>query len=121
MCSIKSSWAYFLLWSEFVVFTFCHFFPASFASERLLNKDPTVWLDGARPATTSILPSFLGIPLRTHPQKYLCKYNKISKVQLFHLYKSEKDFNKLTFYYSEFVNYEIWCFYKSYERDIKRP
>jgi len=28
------------------------FFPTRFASQGLLNKDPTVWLDVARPANT---------------------------------------------------------------------
>jgi hypothetical protein len=35
-------------------------FLAGLASKGVLNKDPTVWLDGARPANTCITPSFLG-------------------------------------------------------------
>ncbi len=36
------------------------FFPAGFAGQGVLNKSPTVWLDGARPANTCIPSSFLG-------------------------------------------------------------
>jgi hypothetical protein len=35
-------------------------FRASFASQGVLNKDPTVLLNGARPANTCIPPSFPG-------------------------------------------------------------
>jgi hypothetical protein len=35
-------------------------FLAGFSSQCVLNKDLTVWLDGARPANTCIPPSFLG-------------------------------------------------------------
>jgi len=35
-------------------------FLAGFASQGILNKDITVWLDGARPAKTRIPSSFLG-------------------------------------------------------------
>jgi hypothetical protein len=35
-------------------------FPASFASQGVLNKVPTVLLNGARPANTCIPPSFPG-------------------------------------------------------------
>jgi hypothetical protein len=34
-------------------------FPAGFASQGVLNKDPTVWLDAARLANTCIPPFFL--------------------------------------------------------------
>jgi hypothetical protein len=42
----------------------------------VLNMDPTLWVDGARPANTCIPPSFLGehacaAAWRTHPQKYI--------------------------------------------------
>jgi len=33
-------------------------FSAHFADQGILNKDPTVWPDGARHANTCILPSF---------------------------------------------------------------
>ncbi len=40
---------------------------ASFAGQEVLNKDPTVWLDGAGHANTSISPSFSGnAPVRLH-------------------------------------------------------
>ena len=39
---------------------FCQIFLADFASQGVLNQDPTVWLDGARPANTFIPPSVLG-------------------------------------------------------------
>jgi hypothetical protein len=35
-------------------------FLAGLASKGFLKKDPTVWLDGAKPANTCITPSFLG-------------------------------------------------------------
>jgi hypothetical protein len=35
-------------------------FVASFAGQAVINKDPSVWQDGARPASTCIPPSFLG-------------------------------------------------------------
>ncbi len=42
-------------------------FLAGFASQRVLNKDPTVWLDGARPLPTHVsLPPSQGIQLRSH-------------------------------------------------------
>jgi len=55
--------------------------PAGFASQGVLNKDPTVWLDVARP-TNICIPSFLRECTSTaaqhiHPQKYICKYIKI--------------------------------------------
>jgi len=52
------------------------------------NKDPTVWLDGARPANTCISPSFLGnVPAQLHSlptpkihlqEKKLAKFGKIT-------------------------------------------
>jgi hypothetical protein len=42
-------------------------FPAGFAGQGVIGKDPTVWLDGARPAKTFILPSFLvNTPAQPH-------------------------------------------------------
>jgi hypothetical protein len=41
-------------------------FPASFPSQGVLSKDPTVWLDGTRPH----LPT----------SKYVCKYIKFVKL-----------------------------------------
>jgi hypothetical protein len=35
-------------------------FSAGFASKGVLSKDPTVWLDGARPANTCIPPTLWG-------------------------------------------------------------
>jgi hypothetical protein len=47
-------------------------FMANFASQWVLNKDPSVWLDAAKPANTCIPPSFLGTRLAaahyTHPK-----------------------------------------------------
>jgi hypothetical protein len=42
----------FFYWSEFTKFAFCQNFPAGFARQEALNKDNTVWLDGATPANT---------------------------------------------------------------------
>ncbi len=33
-------------------------FPASFANQRVLNKDPTVWLDGAIPPPKVVVTNF---------------------------------------------------------------
>ncbi len=56
-------------------------FGVGFAGQGVLNKDPTVWLNGARPANTSISPSSpRNAPMQLHvipPQKYICKYKKI--------------------------------------------
>jgi hypothetical protein len=38
---------------------FVDFFLAGIASQGVTDNDPTVWLDGARPANTCIPPSFL--------------------------------------------------------------
>jgi hypothetical protein len=35
-------------------------FPVGFAGQGVIGKDPTVWLDGARPANTHNPPSFPG-------------------------------------------------------------
>jgi hypothetical protein len=39
---------------------FCQFFLAGFVIQGFINKDPTIWVDGARPANTWIPLSFLG-------------------------------------------------------------
>ncbi len=44
---------------KFLKKQFSAIFYGSFAGQGFLNKDPTVWLDGARPANTCIPPSFL--------------------------------------------------------------
>ncbi len=62
------------------------FFQASKANQGVLNKDPTVWLHGARPANTWILPSFLeNVPALSHIylQKYIWKYMKIKITKLY--------------------------------------
>jgi hypothetical protein len=43
------------------------------------------------------------------PQKYICKYKKLAKFGkiTFLFQKSENEFNKLTFYTSEFVDRKI--------------
>jgi hypothetical protein len=80
MCLIKSSFGAFFHKSEFAKLTFHQFFLSGFANEGVINKDPNVQLDGARPANTCIPPSFLGKPYRScsvyPPQKYVCKYKK---------------------------------------------
>jgi hypothetical protein len=44
-----------------------HFFPAWPVKPGVLNKDPTVWLNGVRPANTFILPSYLEkMPAQLH-------------------------------------------------------
>jgi hypothetical protein len=49
---------------------------------RVLNKDPTVWLDVVRPATAASHPTSKGTSRRSrvpHPQtKYVCEYMKIA-------------------------------------------
>ncbi len=41
-------------------------FPASFPGQRVLGKDPTILLDGARPANTYNSPSFPRFDLKKH-------------------------------------------------------
>jgi len=60
-------------------------FLAGFASQGVLNKDPTVWLDGAKPANTQHLyPTLLRLEcahaaaFHTHPQNYICNYKKLA-------------------------------------------
>ncbi len=99
--------------------TFHWSFPGGFAGQGFLNKDPTVWLDEARPANTCIPPSLLGnTPVQllgmSTPKKYSCKYEKIIKIWWNHFFifkKSEKEFEKLNFTNSEFVKCEIKPFY----------
>ncbi len=47
----------------------------------VLNKDPTIWLDGARPANTCIPPSFPGnVPVQPSgapTKKYVWEYMKM--------------------------------------------
>ncbi len=50
------------------------------AGQGVLNKDPIVRLDGARPVNTFIPPSFPESPYSctsTHKQKYVCEYMKM--------------------------------------------
>jgi len=66
---------------------------ASFASHGVLNKDPTVGLDGARPANKCIPPSFLGnLPMQMHcmptPKSTLSSIKKLAnfgKITFLHL------------------------------------
>jgi hypothetical protein len=54
-------------------------FLAGFASQGILNKDITVWLDGAWPAKNPILlPGKCSVAAKRHDhnQKYICKYKK---------------------------------------------
>jgi hypothetical protein len=78
-----------------------------------LFKDPTVWLDGARPGNTCIPLLWKcthTVARQTHPQKYICKYKKLSKFGKINILfkKSEKEFNKCSFCNSEFVKCKIW-------------
>jgi hypothetical protein len=59
MRSIKSSWVYFSIEMNSLKLPFANFL-ARFAGQVFLNKDSTIWLDGARPVNTYILPSFPG-------------------------------------------------------------
>ncbi len=79
-----------------------------------LNKNPTVWLDGARPSPYLSFTLLNGACTcaavqRTLPQKYVCKYKKLAKFGEIILFgkKSEKEFDKLTFGNSEFAECEI--------------
>jgi hypothetical protein len=95
--------------------TLCQIFLLGFASQGVLFKDPTVWLDGARPANTFISPNSPWECARTtaqhtSPQKYICKYKKLSKFGKinFLFKKSEKEFDKRAFCNNEYVKYKIW-------------
>ncbi len=48
-------------------------FLAGFVGQGVLNKDPTIWLDGTIPANTCI-PLSKGTCLGTQPQKYVYEY-----------------------------------------------
>jgi hypothetical protein len=54
-------------------------FLASFAGQGVLNKDLTIWQDGARPANICSLPSFSGTQPRSHmmypPPKFIAQSN----------------------------------------------
>ncbi len=89
---------------------FCLNYPASFASQQVLNKDPTVWLDGARPDSTSIPPSFYwNTPMQLHvalnPKNTFASIEKLAKFSEITFFKANKNqrkkFNKLTFVNSE--------------------
>jgi hypothetical protein len=70
---------------------FLSFFSGWLCQTGGLNKDPTVWLVGARPACTYIPPSFLGyvpVQLRNVPTPKI--HLQKQKNQLF--------FDKITFY-----------------------
>ncbi len=59
-------------------------FRTVFADQGFLGKDPTLWLDGARPANTCIPPSFLRkvskLPCSIPPMlfKYIWKYKELN-------------------------------------------
>ncbi len=72
--------------------------------------DPTILLDGARPSNNCILPSILGkhactATQHTNPKSTFAsvKINKFDEIPFYKLKKSEKDFDKPSFVYSEFV------------------
>jgi hypothetical protein len=53
-------------------------FLADFTSQGVLNKDPSVWLDGARPVNTCIPTSFpCTAAWCTNQQKYIFKYKRV--------------------------------------------
>jgi len=54
-----------------------------FAGHVILNKDPSVWLGGVIPTNTCIIPILPRVHAwmakqHTHPQKYVCKYIKMT-------------------------------------------
>jgi hypothetical protein len=61
-------------------------YPVSFGGQEVINKDPTVWLDGARPANT-YFPLFFPVNVslsRTNlPQKYVLKDIRIKITELY--------------------------------------
>ncbi len=63
---------------------FVKFFLATLVGQGVINKNPTIWLNGAKPANTCIPPSF---PAKHHAQpycmltlKYDSKYKKLAKI-----------------------------------------
>jgi hypothetical protein len=78
----------------------------------VLNKDPTVGLDGAIPANTCISHSFPGMHPDSHvtyptPLASIKKLVKFGEINYYFL-KSAKEFDKLTFGNSELVECKIW-------------
>jgi hypothetical protein len=72
---------------NYIPFKLYHFL-AGFVSQGVLNKDPAVWLGGARPANTCIPPSFLhnspnAAVWCTHPQEFICKYFKVKIAEIY--------------------------------------
>ncbi len=70
-------------------------FLAGFAGQEILDKDPTVWLDGLDLPTPESFPPFQGHAHAafwcTHQQKYVCKYIKMDFCK--HKRNSQKEFD----------------------------
>jgi hypothetical protein len=94
--------------SEFAKITFAQFFTAGIAGQGLLNKYPTVCLVGARatlfPGVHVYAASQHANPKNTFAN--IKNYQNLAK-SLFCFKKSEKEFDKLIFGNSEFVEHEI--------------
>ncbi len=73
-------------------------FPSSFAGQRVSDKDPTVWQDGARPANTCIPLSFPGNVLAQHsgipnPKNTFASIKKFRKLRQIVFYKHKNQRN----------------------------
>jgi hypothetical protein len=91
-------------WFSTIIFT------TGFAGQGVLNMDPTVWLDGVRPANTCIPPSFWGNAstqlCRVHTKKYVCdyikkdvcKYKKIIRLNWHQICPSDRSHRKYDHY-----------------------
>jgi hypothetical protein len=67
---MKSSVMYFSIEVNLIKLYFCQIFLSGFAGKGVLNKDPTIWLDGARPVNTCIPPFFPGnVPAEPHSNR----------------------------------------------------
>jgi hypothetical protein len=71
-------------------------FPSGFASQAVLNKEPTVWLDGARSANTCIPTYFPGgtclCSHATYPQTKVClRVSENECLRILKIYKKTVD------------------------------
>ena len=108
MCLIKSSWIYFTIE---VNSPYLHFANVFWVSWGILDKDPTFYLDRARPVNTYIPPTFLGkVPSQpcSIPNPKICL--QVQKNWWNHFLISEKQFDALTFGNGELVKVQFYVF-----------